>query len=87
MFVDGLVVMIVGAGPGLGATLARRCADDGADLVLAARTAGTLEQIRGRRPRPRPTASWRGRPTSPTATRCGRSPTRRSPSSVGSTSS
>jgi NAD(P)-dependent dehydrogenase (short-subunit alcohol dehydrogenase family) len=45
MFVDGLVVMIVGAGPGLGATLARRCADDGADLVLAARTAGTLEQI------------------------------------------
>ena len=29
-------VMIVGAGPGLGATLARRCAEDGADLVLAA---------------------------------------------------
>ena len=45
MFVDGLVVMIVGAGPGLGATLARRGADDGADLVLAARTTGTLEQI------------------------------------------
>jgi NAD(P)-dependent dehydrogenase (short-subunit alcohol dehydrogenase family) len=45
MFVDGRVVMIVGAGPGLGATLARRCADDGADLVLAARRAGTLEAI------------------------------------------
>jgi NAD(P)-dependent dehydrogenase (short-subunit alcohol dehydrogenase family) len=37
MFVDGKVVMIVGAGPGLGATLVRRCAEDGADLVLAAR--------------------------------------------------
>jgi len=45
MFVDGKVVMIVGAGPGLGATLARRCAEDGADLVLAARTASTLERI------------------------------------------
>jgi NAD(P)-dependent dehydrogenase (short-subunit alcohol dehydrogenase family) len=45
MFVDGLVVMIVGAGPGLGATLARRCALDGADVVLAARTPSTLEQI------------------------------------------
>src|SRR5690349_21389128 len=55
MFVDGRVVMIVGAGPGLGATLARRCADDGADLVLASRRAGALEDIaavvraRGRR--------------------------------------
>ncbi len=45
MFVDGKVVMIVGAGRGLGATLARRCAEDGADLVLAARTAATLEEI------------------------------------------
>jgi NAD(P)-dependent dehydrogenase (short-subunit alcohol dehydrogenase family) len=45
MFVDGKVVMIVGAGPGFGATLALRCADDGADLVLAARTAATLEII------------------------------------------
>lgn len=45
MFVDGLVVMIVGAGPGLGATLARRCAVDGADVVLAARTESTIEQI------------------------------------------
>lgn len=45
MFVDGKVVMIVGAGPGLGATLARRCAEDGADLVLAARSPATLERI------------------------------------------
>jgi NAD(P)-dependent dehydrogenase (short-subunit alcohol dehydrogenase family) len=45
MFVDGRVVMIVGAGPGLGATLARRCADDGADVVLAARRAKSLESI------------------------------------------
>jgi NAD(P)-dependent dehydrogenase (short-subunit alcohol dehydrogenase family) len=45
VFVDDKVVMIVGAGPGLGATLARRCADDGADLVLAARSAANLERI------------------------------------------
>ncbi len=47
MFVDGLVVMIVGAGPGLGATLARRCAVDGADVVVAARTQSKLEEIAG----------------------------------------
>ena len=34
MFVDGKVVMIVGAGPGLGATLACAVREDGADLVL-----------------------------------------------------
>jgi NAD(P)-dependent dehydrogenase (short-subunit alcohol dehydrogenase family) len=45
MFVDGKVVMIVGAGPGLGATLARRCVDDGADLVLAARRPDALEKV------------------------------------------
>jgi short-subunit dehydrogenase len=45
MFVDGLAVMIVGAGPGLGATLARRCAVDGADVVVAARTQSTLDQV------------------------------------------
>jgi NAD(P)-dependent dehydrogenase (short-subunit alcohol dehydrogenase family) len=45
MFVDGRVVVIVGAGPGLGATLARRCAADGADVVVAARTPRTLDRI------------------------------------------
>jgi NAD(P)-dependent dehydrogenase (short-subunit alcohol dehydrogenase family) len=45
VFVDGKVVMIVGAGPGLGATLASRCAQDGADLVLAARSTATLDEI------------------------------------------
>ena len=49
------VVMIVGAGPGLGRRLALRCAEEGADLVVAARSAGTLEasaelvRSRGRR--------------------------------------
>jgi len=37
------VVMIVGAGPGLGRRLAVRCAEEGADLVVAARTAATLD--------------------------------------------
>jgi len=47
--------VIVGAGPGLGRRLACRCADEGADLVLAARSAATLEatasevRARGRR--------------------------------------
>ncbi len=45
MFVDGRVVVIVGAGPGLGATLARRCAADGADVVVAARTLPAIEKI------------------------------------------
>lgn len=39
------VVIISGVGPGLGTTLAHRCARDGADLVLAARTAERLEDV------------------------------------------
>jgi NAD(P)-dependent dehydrogenase (short-subunit alcohol dehydrogenase family) len=39
------VVVITGAGPGLGSTLARRCAEEGADVVVAARTASTLDAI------------------------------------------
>ena len=39
------VVVITGAGPGLGSTLARRCAEEGADVVVAARTASTLDGI------------------------------------------
>jgi NAD(P)-dependent dehydrogenase (short-subunit alcohol dehydrogenase family) len=42
---DGKVVVISGVGPALGTTLARRCARDGADLVLAARTAERLDDV------------------------------------------
>jgi NAD(P)-dependent dehydrogenase (short-subunit alcohol dehydrogenase family) len=42
---DGKVVVISGVGPALGTTLARRCAESGADLVLAARTAERLEDV------------------------------------------
>lgn len=39
------VVVISGVGPALGTTLARRCAEAGADLVLAARTVERLEEV------------------------------------------
>ncbi len=39
------VVVISGVGPALGTTLARRCAESGADLVLAARTVERLEDV------------------------------------------
>lgn len=39
------VVVISGVGPALGTTLARRCAEAGADLVLAARTAERLNEV------------------------------------------
>jgi len=42
---EGKVVVISGVGPALGTTLARRCAEDGADLVLAARTVERLEDV------------------------------------------
>jgi NAD(P)-dependent dehydrogenase (short-subunit alcohol dehydrogenase family) len=42
---DGKVVVISGVGPALGTTLARRCAQQGADLVLAARTVERLEDV------------------------------------------
>jgi NAD(P)-dependent dehydrogenase (short-subunit alcohol dehydrogenase family) len=42
---DGKVVVISGVGPALGTTLARRCAEAGADLVLAARTAERLDEV------------------------------------------
>ena len=41
----GKVVVISGVGPALGTTLARRCAEAGADLVLAARTGARLEDV------------------------------------------
>jgi NAD(P)-dependent dehydrogenase (short-subunit alcohol dehydrogenase family) len=39
------VVCVSGVGPALGTTLARRCAEAGADLVLAARTAERLDDV------------------------------------------
>jgi NAD(P)-dependent dehydrogenase (short-subunit alcohol dehydrogenase family) len=42
---DDKVVVISGVGPALGTTLARRCAEQGADLVLAARTVERLEEV------------------------------------------
>lgn len=41
----GKVVVISGVGPALGTNLARRCAREGADLVLVARTAARLNDI------------------------------------------
>ena len=40
---DGLVVVLAGYGPGLGAALATRATEEGARLVLASRTAEKLE--------------------------------------------
>ena len=42
---ENKVVVISGVGPALGTTLARRCAEAGADLVLAARTAERLTEV------------------------------------------
>ena len=42
---EGKVVVISGVGPGLGTTLAHRCARAGADLVLAARSADRLDDV------------------------------------------
>ncbi|MBI5336625.1 NAD(P)-dependent dehydrogenase (short-subunit alcohol dehydrogenase family) [Mycobacterium sp. BK558] len=42
---ENKVVVISGVGPALGTTLARRCALEGADLVLAARTVERLEGV------------------------------------------
>lgn len=45
MMLEDKVVVISGVGPALGTTLARRCAEAGADLVLAARTVERLEDV------------------------------------------
>ena len=42
---ENKVVVISGVGPALGTTLARRCAEAGADLVLAARTVERLDGV------------------------------------------
>jgi NAD(P)-dependent dehydrogenase (short-subunit alcohol dehydrogenase family) len=58
---DGKVIVIAGVGPGVGRSLALAGAREGADIVLAARTAATLDEIAkevadlGRRALPVPT--------------------------------
>src|SRR4030081_1690237 len=42
---ENKVVVISGVGPALGPTLASRCAEAGADLVLAARTVERLDDV------------------------------------------
>ncbi|MEV0231993.1 SDR family oxidoreductase [Nonomuraea sp. NPDC050786] len=44
MLLEGEVAIVTGAGPGLGRTLARLLSEEGARVVVAARTAATLEQ-------------------------------------------
>lgn len=43
----GKVVVVSGVGPGLGRAIALRCAGQGADVVLAARTAQRLQDVAG----------------------------------------
>jgi NAD(P)-dependent dehydrogenase (short-subunit alcohol dehydrogenase family) len=45
MLLEGKVVLVCGAGPGLGRSIALRSAHAGADVVLAARTASRLDEI------------------------------------------
>ncbi len=45
MLLAGKVVVICGIGPGLGRSIALRSAQQGADVVLAARTASRLEEV------------------------------------------
>lgn len=45
MLLEDKVVVIAGVGPGLGRALALRCAQAGADVVLAARTASRLAEV------------------------------------------
>ncbi|GAA0448724.1 short-chain dehydrogenase [Actinoplanes capillaceus] len=45
MLLDGRVVLVAGVGPGLGQAVALRAAEQGADVVLAARTETTLNEV------------------------------------------
>ena len=45
MLLQDKVVIISGIGPGLGRSIAIRSAEQGADVVLAARTASRLEEV------------------------------------------
>ena len=46
------VVLVAGVGPGLGRAVAVRAAQQGADVVLAARTESYLTEVAGKRQRP-----------------------------------
>lgn len=45
MILDGKTILVAGVGPGLGGEIARLAARDGANVVLGARTAATLETM------------------------------------------
>src|SRR5262249_55283984 len=45
MLLHGKVVIVAGIGPGLGRSIAIRSAEQGADVVLAARTESRLEEV------------------------------------------
>jgi len=47
LLLDGKVIVVSGVGPGLGRSIAVRCAQAGADVVLAARTEARLREIAG----------------------------------------
>ncbi|GAA3163628.1 SDR family oxidoreductase [Nonomuraea roseoviolacea] len=62
MLLRDKVAVITGAGPGLGRTLARLMADEGARVVVAARTAATVERTAAEVPRARAVVADVSRP-------------------------
>ena len=47
MELDGKVAVVTGGSRGIGRAIARRLAEEGADVVISARTAETLEKTAG----------------------------------------
>ena len=47
MLLPDKVIVVAGIGPGLGRSIAVRSAEQGADVVLAARTASRLDEVAG----------------------------------------
>ncbi|HWS38095.1 MAG TPA: SDR family oxidoreductase [Actinoplanes sp.] len=48
MLLDGKVVLVAGVGPGLGQAVAVRAAEQGASVVLTARTGSSVQELAGR---------------------------------------